>query len=341
MSPPKPSTASSITGLGPHGERAAPGDQIALTEAEAKLAREKRFRVAVVLHTTTSDWSRQHLAGLAASLGRYGAAVIKVVDCGFDSAAQIAALARLAEIKPDAIISIPIGNAAVADAHRQVTHAGIKLVLLDNAPAGLLPGSDYASVVSADNFGLGSLAAEALSAHVPAGGLVGALGYGIDFYATHEREIAFRTWMGKHRPDVQLVRAKFPDVHHAGAAAAELVAVRPELAGLFAVWDVPAMQAVKALESLGRTLPITTIDLGVDVAENLAGGGMIRGIAAQRPFDQGATAGKATLIALAGRSPPPWIALPGLLVSADNLITAYQVVWHSPAPPAMLRFLNR
>lgn len=55
------------------------------------------------------------------------------------------------------MISLPVANAKVADAHARVSAAGIKLVLLDNVPTGLLPGKDYVSLVSADNFGLGGV----------------------------------------------------------------------------------------------------------------------------------------------------------------------------------------
>src|SRR6185437_11298729 len=116
-----------------------------------------------------------------------------------------------------------------------------------------------------------------------------------------------------------------------------LLGNNPGLAGLFAVWDVPAMRAINALRSLQIALPITTVDLGNEVAEELAAHGMIKGIAAQRPFDQGVAAGKATLIALVGGETAPWIALPGIAVTEENLVAAYQVVWHSPAPAPLIR----
>lgn len=326
----------SFTGLGPHGERATPGDQVILSEADGKLARDRQFTVAVVLHTTSSDWSKQELAGIVTALGRHAAAVVEVVDCGFASSAQVAALARLTTERPDAIISIPVGNTAVADAHRAVSSAGIKLVLLDNAPTGMLPGTDYSSVVSADNFGLGAIGAELLSPHVPQGGTVGILSYGVDFYATHEREIAFRKWMGSYRPDLRLARAKFPEVTGAGRAVLDLLAQKPEVSGLFSVWDVPAMHAVTALRESGHALPVTAIDLGNAAALDLASGGLIVGIGAQQPFDQGVAAGNAALLALLGHAPPPWIALPGLAVTRENILAAYQLVWHTPASAELM-----
>jgi hypothetical protein len=79
------------------------------------------------------------------------------------------------------------------------------------------------------------------------------------------------------------------------------------------------------------------IDLGNDAAIEMAGGGLIKGIGAQQPYDQGAAAATATLMALLGQQPLPWIALPGLAVTPENVVEAYQVVWHSPAPPALMK----
>lgn len=329
-------TAMSISGLGPHGERAVPANQIHLTETDADQARARRFSVAVVLHTTTSDWSKQELAGIAATLGLHSAALVEVVDCNFDVELQVAALGRLAHEPVDAVISIPIGNARVAAAHRALTQSGRKLVLLDNAPTGMLPGADYASVVSTDNFGLGQSCAAMLSTHIPPDGAAGILGYGVDFFATHEREIAFRKWMGHYRPDVTLVRERFAEPEGAGPAALAMVEKTPGLSGIFAVWDVPAMKAVRALAQNDIHLPLTTVDLGNEVALDMARHGMIKGVGAQLPYDQGSAAARVTLAALLGLPVPPWVALAGREVTPSDVIEAYQVVWHLPAPKAII-----
>jgi ribose transport system substrate-binding protein len=326
-----------FTGLGPHGEHAMPADKIGLSQADAEKARASRFTIAVVLHSTTSDWSRQELAGIVAALGSHSAAVIEVIDCEFDKVTQARELHRLANERLDAVISIPVGNADMAEAHRAVSRAGKTLILLDNAPVGLLCGVDYAGVVSADNFGLGVIGAELLSPYIPDEGVAGILTYGVDFFATNEREIAFRKWMGLHRPDVTLVRDKFPTLGEAGSACNRLLAENDDLNGLFVAWDVPAIDAVAAMRAGGRDLPITTVDLGNAVALELTEGGLIKGIAAQRPYDLGAAAGIATLLALVGQQLPPWIALPGFGVTVRNVVEAYQVVWHAPAPASLLR----
>lgn len=325
-----------IAGLGPHGERAAPPAILRLSEAETAEAQSRRFTVAIVLHTSQSDWAKQQIAGIAGTLGRYSAAVVDIVDCEFNAGLQIEALRRLVAEKPDAIVSIPIGNTAVADAHRDVHKAGLKLILLDNAPTGLLPGTNYAAVVSADNFGLGETGAKLLADHIASGGKAGLLSYGVDFFATNERQIAFRKWMETSRSDVTVREVKFADVGSAGAAASDLVDANPDLSGMFVVWDQPAMQAVAALKSRSLAIPVTTIDLGNEAAIEMAGGGLIKGIGAQQPYDQGVAVATATLMSLLGRQLPAWVALPGLPVTSANVVEAYQTVWHSPAPPALL-----
>lgn len=123
----------------------------------------------------------------------------------------------------DAVVSIPIGSNLVAEAHRAISAAGKKLILLDNTPTGMLPGTDYVSVVSTDNFGLG--------------------------------------------------------------------------------WDVPAIAAAAAIRSAGRAVPMTTVDLGNGAAAELANGELVKGVAAQLPFEQGIAAGVATILGLLGREP--------------------------------------
>ena len=329
-----------ITGLGPHGERASPPQLLGLSETEMAQVRERRFNLAVVLHTTSSDWAKQQLAGIVLTLGRHAADVVEVIDCEFDYSTQINALERLAKEPPDAVISIPIGNAAVADAHRKISCTGSKLILLDNAPTGLIPGTDYASVVSADNFGLGQIGAELLSPYLTPADSVGILSYGIDFFATHEREIAFRKWMENHRPDVKIRTARFTSINLVAPMVDGFLAADPHIKGLFAVWDEPAMQAVAALQSRSRDIPITTVDLGNAAATEMAGGGLIKGIGAQRPFDQGVAAATAALQSLVGREPPPWVALPGMAVTRANVVEAYQTIWHAPAPKELLSALK-
>ncbi len=330
-----------ISGLGPHGERAAGPGRITLSQADIEAARSRGLSVAVVVHTLDSDWSRQSMAGIVGTLGQCGAVVSEVVDCGFDADIQIAALKRLSDDPIDAIISIPVANAAVADAHREVAQAGKQLILLDNVPTGLLPRRDYTSLVSADNFGLGLMGAELLSPHIAEGGRVGLLTYGVDFYATNEREIAFGRWVRAHRPDLHVTTRRFPSLESAGETTEALVGEVPDLAALFVVWDVPAMAAIRALHRTGTAIPVSTVDLGREVAIDLARDGRTVGVAAQQPHSLGVAAAQSAVLALLGLPVPGWTALPGVAVTRSNVIESYQLIWNTAAPAEILMLRQR
>ena len=326
-----------ISGLGPHGERAAPPERVTLLPEDHTAAKTRGFRVAVVLHTLESDWARQQLSGIVGTLGDCGTAVTHVIDCAFSPTAQIQALDQLLAQKPDAVISLPVANEEVAFAHARLADAGIKLVLLDNAPTGLLPGRHYGTLVSADNFGLGAIAAEGLSPRLPQGAEVGLLGYAADFFATNEREIAFAKWMLAHRPDVTIRKDSFGRIDEAALRTEAMLAAHPDLAGLFVVWDTPALKAAEVLKRQSREIPIVTVDLGEEAAIGLAQGAPFVVIAAQQPYLQGVAAAQTTVLSLLGRPTPAWIALPGITVTRANVVESFQRIWRSPAPQSVLQ----
>jgi ribose transport system substrate-binding protein len=323
-----------IAGLGPHGELPVSADQLQIPAQIAALARARRYLIVVVLHTATSDWSKRQIAGIRSTLEALDARVL-VVDCGFAVDRQVAELARLVADAPDAIISIPVDTVQTADAYRRLAVAGITLVLMDNAPVGLLPRKDYATVVSADNFGIGQVAAELLSDVLPRRGSVGVVGFGCDFFVTNERELGFRKWIREHRPDVSLRHIVFPEPSLAGTAVANFLASGESVDAMFVAWDDPAMQVVDVLRGLGRELPITTTDLGSGVALEIARGGLIKGVGAQQPYQQGVAEATAAIMALGGEAPPTWVALPPLAVTRENLIEGYEAAWHEPAPEVL------
>ncbi|MDG1117443.1 MAG: substrate-binding domain-containing protein [Flavimaricola sp.] len=329
-----------IVGLGPHGEPAAAPERVTLLPQDIAAARARHLRVAVVMHTVQSDWAKHLIQGIVAVLGDCGAIVIETVDCDFSPDLQIAALDRLRGERLDAIISLPVDNAVVAEAHKRVSAAGIKLVLVDNAPTGLLPGKDYVSLISADNFGLGKMAAELLARQLPENAKAGLIGFDADFFATNERELAFARWMEINRPDVQLTTTRFSAVASAGTATEKLLDQHPDLQGLFVVWDTPCDEVLAVMANRQITIPVTTVDLGHNVSVSLASGGPVIGISAQQPLLQGQAVARTTITTLLGRGCPEWVALPGIAVTRETVAESYQTIWRTPAPREILRGLD-
>jgi ribose transport system substrate-binding protein len=93
-----------------------------------------------------------------------------------------------------------------------------------------------------------------------------------------------------------------------------------------------------AARAVGREdLVVTTFDLGLSAALDLASGGMIRGIGAQRPYDAGETEALLAGYALLGKPAPAFVALPALAVSQANVLASWEQVYRRPAPEALVR----
>jgi ribose transport system substrate-binding protein len=92
-----------------------------------------------------------------------------------------------------------------------------------------------------------------------------------------------------------------------------------------------------AARETGRTdIKIATEDLGTNVAIALAKNQMIVGLGAQLPYDQGVAEADAAALSLLGIDVPAYIALSSLPVDHDNVLDAWESVYHSD-PPASVK----
>ena len=93
------------------------------------------------------------------------------------------------------------------------------------------------------------------------------------------------------------------------------------------VWDAPALEVLSAVRAQGSNVPIATIDLGQQLAANIAQGANIVGVGAQRLSDQAKAEAHAMMLALIGEKTPSYIAAPALAVSKANLLASYETVF--------------
>ena len=321
-----------ILGKGPNGEPAAGPDAVALSDEDAAKVRAGNFKVGLVFQFM-NDWSRNQIAGLTDTFTKYGVEIIGTTDAQFKVPKQIADLENMITLKPDGIISIPVDDVAMGPTYAKVSKAGIKLVFMDNAAKGLSYPADYQSVISADSQGNGQIAAKILSCSIPENGTIGVVDFGITFFVTNERTKGVKDWFAANRPDVTIKQADFTDPNKAGDVAANFLTANPDVQGVFAVWDGPAMGVIAALRAQGKVVPVTTIDLGDQAAVSIAQGTYLKGLGAQRPYDQGVAEALAMMNALIGKTPPAWIGVPSLAVMQNNINDAYNTVWKKAAPP--------
>ncbi len=292
---------------------------------------------AIVMHYGGDDWSRAQIDALQTRFEEMGIEVIATTDADFDPGKQVSDIETVLAKNPDIIISIPTDPVATADAYRKARAQGVELVFMDNVPKDFEQGKDYTSVVSADNYGNGVAAAHLMASNIGGEGKIGAIFHAADFFVTQQRYEAFQKTIEDEYPDIEIVADQGiagPDfASQAEEAASAMLTKNADLDGIWAVWDVPAEGVLAAARNAGRTdLNVTTIDLGTTMAIELASGGIVKGLGSQRPYDQGVTEANLAGYALLDKEAPPYVALPALPVTGDNVLSAWKEVYNQEPP---------
>jgi ribose transport system substrate-binding protein len=331
----------SVLSTGPNGEKPTPASEVSLSAQELQQIKDKHATAAIVLHYGGNDWSNAQVNGLRNALGRMGVRVIAVTDANFKPEKQVSDIETVLAKKPDVIISIPTDPVATADAYRKAARQGVKLVFMDNVPKGFTPGKDYVSVVSADNYGNGVASAHLMAEQLEGKGKIGIVFHEADFFVTKQRYEAFKKTIADQYPDIEVVAEQGiagPDfAGDAEKVASAMLTRNADLDAIWAVWDVPAEGVLAAARANGRDdLDVTTIDLGQNVAIDMAKGGPIKGLGAQRPFDQGVTEATLAGYGLLDKKAPPYVAVNALPVTRSSLESAWKTVYHQGLPPKVV-----
>lgn len=325
-----------VLSTGPNGEAPSPASVVTLSDDELAKVKGMHATAAIVLHYGGNDWSRAQVEGLKAEFAALGIDVIAVTDAGFKPETQVANIETVMAKKPSIIVSIPVDPVSEAGAYKKAAEAGVKLVFMDNVPKGLVAGKDYVSVVSADNYGNGVAAGLLMAKFLKGKGNIGAVFHAADFFVTKQRYQGFQKAISEF-PEIKIIEAQGiagPDFSgDADKVASAMMTAHPNIDGIWAVWDVPAEGVISAARSSGKdNLVVTTEDLGENVAINMAQGGYVKGLGAQRPYDQGVTEAKLGAYGLLGKRAPDYVALPSLAVTKDSLTEAWKAVYHTDPP---------
>jgi ribose transport system substrate-binding protein len=326
-----------VLSKGPNGESPSPASVADLTPEEIEKVKALNAKAAIVMHYGGNDWATAQTNGLKSEFEKLGIKVIATTDANFKPDKQVSDIETVMTQDPDIIVSIPTDPVATSSAYKKAAAAGTKLVFMDNIPQGLTAGTDYVSVVSADNYGNGVVSAHQMAKAIGGKGKIGLVFHQADFFVTKQRYEGFKETITKEYPEIQIVEEKGiagPDfAGDAQAAANAMLSKYADLSGIWAVWDVPAEGVMAAARAAGRPdLKIATEDLGKNVAIALAKDQLVVGLGAQVPFDQGVTEARLAAGALIGKQAPAYVALSALPVDHSNVLEAWKQVYHEDAP---------
>jgi ribose transport system substrate-binding protein len=321
-----------ILTVNPDGVKPESLEDVKITDEQCAAAKAAGFTVGVAMHVMSNEVPQNQVKGMKEIFDECGVTVVSVTDANFSVVQQTSDIENMIQLAPDGIISVPTDGTAMGAAYKGVQAAGIKLVLSDIYVDGLESGTDYTSLVGSDIRSAGQIAGQAAAAYVPDGGTMGFVDFGIQFFATNERTTGAQEWVTENRPDIKQELVDFTDPAKVEQPAGDFLTAHPDVDALYTVWDAPAQQVMSAERGQGVTVPVTTVDLGTDVALEMAKGGLIKAVGAQLPFEEGNAQAYVMIRTLLGEEVPVYVVTPSIPVVPANLTEGWKRVWRADPP---------
>ncbi|MDP9442847.1 MAG: substrate-binding domain-containing protein [Actinomycetota bacterium] len=328
--------------VGPNGEQAQPSADIVLTDEDLAALKRLEPPKAGVLWPASFQFYKVASEGIRSELGKVDGKVIAETDSGYDPAVQANDVENVMAQDPDIIFTWLVDPVQGAQAFRPAAEAGVELSFMSNLPNGFEHPEDYVGVVTDDLYGMGQAAAEMMADALGGSGQIGFVYHDADAFVTNQRDQAFKETIENEFPDIEIVaEGGFAEPDQAYNVANDMVLQHPDLDGIYAAWAVPANSVVEALRANDKPdVKVITLDLDPTVAVDMASGGNVAGIVADVPHEIGRAMAVEALWGLIGKKAPPFVIVPTMKVTRDNLITAWNESLKEDPPQEVLDALG-
>lgn len=334
--------ASILKTKGPNGNNAVSYKEINISNDQKDQIRKKNLKAVLLLHTS-SDFTNSIKLGVQESFKNLGIDLVLTTDAGFDSNKQRMDIETAMVLNPDIIITLILDPVSGAVALRPAIEKGIKIVLISNLPKDFKHLKDYASIVTDDLFGMGEAVAQMMNTQLKGKGNVALMYHDANYYVTNQRDQAVKSVLIKEYPGINIITSKgIANPSDAEAIAGAIITQNPNVNAIYAPWDSIAEGVVAAARSANRRdIKIYTMDLGEINALDMAKGRNISGIIADLPYELGETVAKVGALNVINIKTPPFITVPAIKISKDNLEEAWKESLKRDLPKSVKRALSR
>lgn len=326
------------------GNPTIPPLDLTLTKAEIEKIREGNYKVGICFHYTGNDWSALQESALRKAFEYLGIEVIAVADSENTPEKQVADIETMLAMNPDAIVSAITDPATVETTFDKAADAGVPVVFMENVPNNYAETKqdNFVAMVTCDAYGNGVAAANIMAQQLGEEGKVGLLYWNRKTPSQVSRQAGFEDTI-KNYPGIEIVTSEgFENADMVGTVTDAMLVKYPEIDAIFAPWDIPAEYATASALAAGREdMIITTVDLGQNCGRIIAENGCIKGTGAALPYDQGIAEAVCVAYALLEKElPGQYISVPTYGVTRENLLDAYELVFHTKAPEKYKELLD-
>jgi ribose transport system substrate-binding protein len=326
---------------GPNGETAVRASEIMLSEAQIQKVKDSKFKAAL-LWAGSGEWYNALSKGAEEEFARLGVKVVSNADAQFDPAKQATDVETCMALQPDAILTLVVDPVSGARAFRPVVDNDVVLVFADNGVDGYMAGNEYVNVVTGDHFGMGRAAAELMNDALNGEGKVGYIYHDADFFVTNNRDSAFKKDIENKYAGMSIASEKgFSEENATEEVTNAMMIQNPDINGIYVAWDVAAEGVVAALRSGGwDDVKVVTHDLGATLDLDIALDGNVYGKVADVPYDIGVTMARSAALELLGEDVPPFVVVPYLKMTSDNIREVWNQSLRKDPPSSVLKSLK-
>ncbi|MEO7192838.1 MAG: substrate-binding domain-containing protein [Vicinamibacterales bacterium] len=312
---------------GPNGEPGVTADTVKVTDEDkaAASAAVKGKTVAISQHFS-SDYTSQVSDGIANAMKALGANII-TSDAGGKPEKQVSDIESLLAKKPALLVVFPVDAAASTPGIKAANAAKVPVVIVGSA----LKGAEFESLISADNYEGGVIAAKQMIDALGNSGDVAILPYKFSLWHVDERVAGFRDGIACSGLKVVADKQTCQAVADCTGVFADVLTANPNLKGGFGAYDGIALGMNAAAKTAGKDVFITTSDLGGDSAKAIASGSQpLKATAAQLTDAQASVTAAISTLVLAGKPVPKMVFAPDAAVSKDNVAQLYEKLFGKP-----------
>lgn len=320
--------------VGPDKEPATSASKVALSPSQVAALRKGHYTAAMAWHEP-GTFTQAVTSGANAEFHKLGVKVVSTSQANFNAATQANQLQTLQTSKPNVVLSLPVNPATETSAYQKLRASGSKLVFLSNVPKGLKYPSQYGGMVTDDLSAMGKQAAQLMGQALGGKGKVGLIYYDANYYVTNERDGAFRTYLKKLYPNIDIVSQEgMADPNKADSIATAMAQSNPDLNGIYVAFSQPPAEGViSALRGVGRpSIKVITMDLDPTIDADLCQGQYLAGIVADQPYLLGETLAKEAGLTLLGKRAPRFSVVKAQAVTKSNILSAWQQTLNQSAP---------
>jgi ribose transport system substrate-binding protein len=327
--------------LGPNGESPVNSRSIGFGSNDKATLQNKKLKAAILMHTE-SDFVNAVVMGAKDRFDLFNVELSLIRFAHYDALKQEKDIKDAINLGVDIIVILVIDPKSGGEALKKAVDKGVKIALLSNLPEGFIHFTDYASIVTDDLYSMGHSLAKMMGDDLKGQGNVIWLYHNADYYVTNQRDWAFKNSIDELYPEITIThKVGVSNPQESRRVVDNLLKKDTDIDAIYAPWDEIAKGVIEALkENDLEGIDIYTMDLGSYVSVDMAKGGYVKGIVADLPYSIGGTLADVSCLSVLGRYTPPFIIVPSISVTRDNLEQMWQRAYRIKAPNDVIEALN-